>query len=232
MSDTRRARPTIRCLVEDLGIPLPEVSVDLGKIDDPWIAELRRVAPTSPTGQRRILSIAYPLVYRLRVSSERGATWVDDEDVVWLCAVRRREEGADDDAFVWFGELHSTGRLLPTDDDRLRERAEETVGLVRRLQLDLFHLVDEAVGNPSTEQAADLDGLLPCRAIAYTSQEVEEIWCAISVRLADGQFLKPEVRDILFALLEQHLAPAVFEARGDWPTGDVEWFEAVRLGMR
>ena len=37
---------------------------------------------------------------------------------------------------------------------------------------------------------------------------------------------------LLFAALEGHLSPAVFEARGDWPTGDVGWFEAVRLGMR
>ena len=40
--------------------------------------ELRRVAPTSPTGQKRILSIDHPLVYRIRVSSERGATWLDE----------------------------------------------------------------------------------------------------------------------------------------------------------
>ena len=50
-------------------------------------------------GQKRILSISYPLVYRLRVSSERGAAWLDEEGIVWLCAVRRREEGSDDDAF-------------------------------------------------------------------------------------------------------------------------------------
>ncbi|MGD0811761.1 MAG: hypothetical protein ABSA91_18945, partial [Acidimicrobiales bacterium] len=90
MSDTRRARPTIRCLVEDLGIELPDLSMDLGELDDRWIAELHRIAPTSPRGQKRVLAIAHPLVYRLRVSSERGATWLDEGGIVWLRAVRRR----------------------------------------------------------------------------------------------------------------------------------------------
>jgi len=111
MGDIRRARPTIRCVIEDLGLELPGLDTDLGELDDAWIAELRRIAATSPTGQKRILAIDHPLVYRLRVSSERGATWVDEDGVVWLCAVRRREEGSDDDAFAWFAELHQDGRL-------------------------------------------------------------------------------------------------------------------------
>ena len=76
---------------------LPELSVDLGEIEHPWLDELRRIAPTSPTGQKRILSIAHPVVYRLRVSTERGATWLDEDEVLWLCAVRRREDGSDDE---------------------------------------------------------------------------------------------------------------------------------------
>lgn len=71
MRDIRRARPTIRCLVEDLGVELPDLTTDLGELGDPWLVELRRVAPTSPTGQKRILAIDHALLYRLRVSSER-----------------------------------------------------------------------------------------------------------------------------------------------------------------
>ncbi len=232
MTDTRRARPTIRCLIEDLGIELPDLTTDLDGLDNAWIAELRRIAPTSPAGQKRILSIDHPLVYRLRLSAERGATWVDEEGVVWLCAVRRREEGSDDDAFEWFAELHRDGRLLPTDDDRLRNQAEEALRLFRRLRADLFELVDRARGVTGTEHASDLDHWLPSRVLVYLSDGVEEIWCAISVRAADGNFIRPEMRDLLFAALEEHLEPAIFEARNDWPTGDVGWFEAVRLGMR
>jgi hypothetical protein len=232
MSDTRRARPTIRCLVEDLGIELPGLGTDLGELDDPWIAELRRVARTSPTGQKRVLAIDHPLVYRLRVSSERGATWLDDRGIVWLCAVRPREEGSDEDAFAWFVELHTAGRLLPSDDDRLRDEAEEVLRSFRRLRDALFELVEEARDEPATELATDLHGWLPTRVLVQKREGVEEIWCAISVRAVDGNFIRAEMRDLLFAALEEHLAPVLFEARSDWPTGDVGWFEAVRLGMR
>ena len=61
---------------------------------------------------------------------------------------------------------------------------------------------------------------------------VEEIRCALSVRSADGSFVQDAVRDLLFATLEQHVAPALFETRNDWPSGDLEWFEVVRLGVR
>src|SRR6266536_1788868 len=123
MPDRRRARPTIRCLTEDLGIALPWLDTDLGELDDSWLGELRRIAPASPRGQKRVLAIGSPLVYRLRLSAERGVTWMDEEhDVVWLCAVHRRQEGSDDDAYTWFAKLHADGMLLPSSDDRLRDR--------------------------------------------------------------------------------------------------------------
>jgi hypothetical protein len=227
MSYDRRARLTIRCLVGDLGLELPELAVDLGEIDHPWLAELRRIAPTSPTGQKRILSIAQPVVYRLRVSTERGATWIDDDGVV-----RRREDGSDSDAFAWFAQLHASDRLLPTDDDHLRDQAEEVLRLHRRLTLDLFELVDRAFADRGTECATDLDGWLPARVLVIQGGGVEEIWCGLCVRATDGAFIRPELRDVLFASLEAHVSPAVFEARDDWPTGDIAWYESVRLGLR
>ena len=157
MSTIRRARPTLRCLSEDLGLELPGLDVDLGEIDHPWLEELRRMAPTSPRGQKRILSIDYPLMYRLRVSSSRGATWVDEEhNIVWLCAARRREEGSDDDAFAWFADLHAKGRLLPTEDDRLRDRAEAAIRLHRGLTAELLQLGDDALSHQGTEMTAHL----------------------------------------------------------------------------
>jgi hypothetical protein len=128
--------------------------------------------------------------------------------------------------------LHRVGRLLPTDDDRLRDEAEEALRSFRRLSGAFFDLVEGARHDPGTDCDADLDGWLPGRALVYRSEEVEEIWCAISVRAVDGSFIRAEVRDLLFVALEERLAPAVFEARDDWPTGDVGWFETVRLGLR
>ena len=61
---------------------------------------------------------------------------------------------------------------------------------------------------------------------------VEEIWCALSTRAADGTHVPDRLRDILFATLERHLSGAAFEVRHDWPTGEVGWWEVVRLGLR
>ena len=79
---------------------------------------------------------------------------------------------------------------------------------------------------------ADLGGYLPCRVVVLGTGGVEEIWCALSVRATDGTHIRDELRDILFASLEARFPEAIFEARSDWPTGRVEWWEAVRLGLR
>jgi hypothetical protein len=227
----RRARPTIRCLTNDLGLDLPPLDVDLGEVEHPWMNELRRVAPGTPQGQKRILSIDRPLLYRLRVGSERGATWREG-DTVWLCGVHRREDGSQDDAFKWFADLHAVGQLLPTDDDHLRDRAEAAIRLHRALTSDLYRLIDGAMAGSGEELMSDLCGWLPCRALIVQSGDVQEIWCALSILDVDRNFVREAIRDLLFAELEKYVAPAIFEARNDWPAGELEWSEVVRLGLR
>jgi hypothetical protein len=233
MPASRRARPTVRCLVDDLGIEIPGLDVDVGEIDHPLLEEVRRLTPTSPKGQKRILAIDRPLIYRVRVSEYRGATWVDDErDIVWLCAARRRQEGSDEDAYSYFEDLHEQGNLLPADDDYLRDRAEAAIRLQRGLTAELLALVDQALATQGTEYRQGLSAWLPCRVFVLESGGVQEIWCALGTRATDGTGVKPQLRDLLFAALEQHVAPALFEPRSDWPTGPVDWAEVVVLGLR
>lgn len=230
---SRESRPTIRCLTDDLGIELPDIDVCLGDIDHPWLNELRRIADTSPLNQKRILCIAYPMVYRLRISNMRGATWVEDaQSIVWLCAVHRREQGSDDDAFEWFADLHGQGSLLPCDDDHLRYRAEAVIRLHRELSAALCALADEALQQPSVELTSSLCDWLPCRILVLESAGMQEIWCAISVLDVDGGFASERQRELLFAELERYLKPFMTEARIDWPAGELLWHEAVRLGLR
>jgi hypothetical protein len=228
-----RSRPTIRCLVDDPHIALPGLEVDLGDIEHPLMTEMRRIAPTSPTGQKRILSIDHPLVYRIRVSDFRGATWADAERVVvWLCAGRRREEGSAGDAFKWFAQLHAAGRLLPDADDLLRDRAEAATRLQRGLRAAIIRLFEAAVADPGTEHRLDLGGWIPARVLVFQESGLQEMWCAVALRGTDGSFVQPQLRDLLFATLETHVAPAVFEVRSDWPTGQLDWAEVVRFGIR
>jgi hypothetical protein len=99
----RRARPTIRCLRDDLLLELPTVEVDLGSIEHPLMDEARRVAPSAPRGQKRILAIDHPLVYRLRHGRWRGATWLEeDASRFWLLAGAERAAGSRDDAYEVF----------------------------------------------------------------------------------------------------------------------------------
>jgi hypothetical protein len=189
--------------------------------------------PTSPQGQKRILSIESPMVYRIRVSGSRGATWVDEAPaILWLCAARRREEGSEDDAFEWFAQLHASGRLLPVDDDYLRDRAEAAARLWRALTSELLGLLAAAREARGQEVRSNLGEWLPARVLALAAEGIEEIWCALSIVAVDGSGTPHQLRDVLFAELEHALQPAVAEVRADWPGGIASWEEVVRLYLR
>jgi hypothetical protein len=133
---------------------------------------------------------------------------------------------------VWFPELHGSDQLLPIDDDRLRDDAEAALRFHKTLTSDLLKLFDRALADVDHELISDLAGWLPCRALVRSSDGLQEIWCGLSTRGSDGNYVPDNQRDLLFAELERHLHPAMFEGRNDWPTGDVEWWEVVRFGVR
>lgn len=209
-----RVRPTLRCLVEDLGLAVPTLDVDLGTIDDPIVEEARRLAPDSPRGQKRILAIKSPLVYRLRHSDRRGATWVDPANTMWLLAVERRREGAEDDAYEYFADLHRRGQLLPNRDDELRLRAELAAEILVAIRDDVVALCTEATFNLELDQSfaqeVNLARRIPARIWAVPG-DVREIWLAISVREADGDYYPARWRDLIFAVVEEELRPDEWE---------------------
>ncbi len=95
-----------------------------------------------------------------------------------------------------------------------------------------MQLADHALLQAGTELESELGRYLPCRILVLRSGGLEEIWCALSVRAADGTHVDDSLRDVLFAALEEHFTDAVFEVRSDWPKGLVGWWEAVRMGLR
>jgi len=48
----------------------------------------------------------------------------------------------------------------------------------------------------------------------------------------DGAAIKLQLRRLLVAALERHVAPSLFEPRTDWPTGSVSCAEVAVLGLR
>lgn len=228
----RRARPTIRCLIEDLGMDLPPEEIDLGRVDHPLIAETARLAPGSPQGQKRILAIDEPLVFRLRQGAWRGATWFDEQrQIVWLVAAHTREEGSRDDAYAYFATLHRNGRLLPDDDDHLRDRVESASRVLTAIEDEGAALLRNARAASGHERSALIVGRVEIRIFVDRSSDMEEIWLAVSTRDIDGAGVPTRLRDVIFATFELLAGGGEWEWRADWPTGELRWFERARMGL-
>lgn len=222
---------TLRCLREDLRLDVPSVEVALGGLSHPLIAEARRVAPTAPRGQMRVLSIDHPLVYRLRHGRWRGATWLEVEaGRFWLCAAAQREAGSSDDAYEFFAALNAAGRLLPDDDDRLRDALERNARVIDAAATEIPALLDRASARRRRDIAARFGGLVDARL--HVSSAGDEVWVAIATQAADGRFVEERLRDVLFRLVFDFARAEVSELRADWPSGPLAWFEVARLGLR
>jgi hypothetical protein len=233
MSDKppHRTRVTLRCLGEDLKIGLPPVEVDLGSLDHPLLGEARRVAPSTPRGQKRIISIERPLVYRLRHGRWRGATWLEtDAARFWLCAGALREEGSGEDAYEIFAGLHHAERLLPTDDDRLRDELERNARVIDDASDGIRSILARAFEQRDRDITARFGGLVEARLHVTTAGE--EVWVAIATQATDGRFVEERLRDVLFGLVLEAAEAELWEPRADWPSGELAWFEAARLGLR
>lgn len=227
----RRTRVTLRCLREDLGLDVPPVEVDLGAIDHPVMTEARRLAPTAPRGQKRILSIERPRVYRLRHGRWRGATWLEAEaGRFWLCAAAQREASSRDDAYELFAALHAADRLLPDDGDRLRDALERNARVVDAAADEIPSLLTQATARRGHDVAVRFGELVDGRL--HVTPAGDEVWVAIATQAADGRFVDERLRDVLFRLVFDAARAEVWEPRADWPSGPLAWFEVARLGLR
>jgi hypothetical protein len=227
----RRTRVTLRCLREDLDVEIPPIEIDLGNLDHPLLAEARRVAPAAPRGQKRILSIERPLMYRLRHGRWRGATWLEVEDArFWLCAGAQREEGSSEDAYEVFAALHQTGRLLPDDDDRLRDELERNARIIDDAADSISAVLADAFAHRDRDVTVRFGELVDARL--HVTAPGEEVWVAIATQATEGRFVEERLRDVLFGLVLDAAEAELWEPRADWPSGELAWFEMARLGLR
>lgn len=228
----RRVRVTIRCLVYDLGISLPGPETDLGGTDHPVVEEVRRIAPTSPDGQKRIQAIEHPPVFRVRHGRWRGATWVEEvPGLVWLLAAALREEGSGDDAFEVFEGLHVAGTLLPTEEDRLRDRLEEITRFVAEVRRDATEGLAEARRRPGQEIAWILADRVQVLIFLTRGEGYDELWLAVPLRDLPGAVLGERLHNAIFVTFEEAAGAAEWEHRdrSEWPTRRLQWFETAHL---
>lgn len=212
-------------------LDLPPVEVDIASLEHPALRETRRLAPSAPRGQKRILSIDHPIVHRLRHGRWRGATWADREQQrLWLCAAAQREAGSSDDAFEHFAALHAAGRLLPDRDDELRDALERNARIIDDAAAAIPAVLARAFKRPGQDVSARFGELADARL--HASESGEELWVAIATQAADGRFVDERLRDVLFRLVFDAADAALWEPRADWPGGELAWFEVARLGLR
>ncbi|MEV0226719.1 hypothetical protein [Streptomyces sp. NPDC050704] len=148
-----RARPTLRCLSQDLCLPVPPITVPLDEVEHPALAKAQEQFDGSDGRQHeRIRAIDDQVLFKVKAARWRGAVWVS-EPCPWLVAAGIREDGSSDDFYAAlatdakaarsaYNAQHTrsltsqtyVGDLLPDRDDHLRYRLEEGARFLRRLE--------------------------------------------------------------------------------------------------
>jgi hypothetical protein len=85
------ARPTLRCLAENLKLALPAVTLPLNELAHPPLGKAAEQFAEAETKRERIRSIDDTVLFKVKVQRWRGAVWID-ADLPWLVAAGVREE--------------------------------------------------------------------------------------------------------------------------------------------
>ncbi len=147
----RRARPSLRCLREDLELSLPTIDQPLDELRHPLLDKASEQFASPDTPHERIAAIDDTVLFKVKVQRWRGAVWTE-QTIPWLVAAGRREAGSPDDFYALLAAdgkaararynaehrpaltSHTyTAHLLPEQDDWLRYRLEAAARLVRDL---------------------------------------------------------------------------------------------------
>lgn len=170
----RPARPTLRCLREDLHLPLPRVDVPLDELAHPLLAKAAEQFGDPDAKHERIRAVDDQILFKVKVQRWRGAVWTD-ADLPWLVAAGRREDGSTDDFYAAlesdaraararYNAGHTpplktathTAHLLPEREDHIRYRAEAGVRFLRGLRAAILDLT-RATLRDGSEHAVDFD---------------------------------------------------------------------------
>jgi len=96
---TGLARPTLRCLREDLALTVPRADTPLEEISHPLLAKATERFADDQTPHERIAAIDDEVLFKVKAQRWRGAIWID-AGIPWLVAAGLREEGSPDDFYA------------------------------------------------------------------------------------------------------------------------------------
>jgi len=137
------ARPTVRCLREDLGLPVPPARIPLDEIDHPLLRKAQEQFAAGDTPHERIRAIDDVVLFKVKTGRWRGAVYSGDPEAEvkeWLVAGGTR-----------------AAHLLPGPDDHDRYLIEAATRLARRLNTAVRELVRGSLRD-GHEHAADFAG--------------------------------------------------------------------------
>jgi hypothetical protein len=182
--EDRVVRPTLRCLIEDLGHEvepdvlrrvLPAARRDLAA--DPrflfpvalaatehLVLEKANMLALDPNAEREpIKMLAGRSTVKVKTSDRRGVLWQDDEGTWWLLAAGRRKGDGPGDFYRELERLASdSDPIAPTEDDYRYLRYERAyIGeceAERDAQVSVVGALLEAVAHPSTPSRVEVFG--------------------------------------------------------------------------
>ena len=223
-------RPTLRCLADDLKIPVPPPALDLGELEHKVLKKGRELATSYPQGQVRVASIDDATVFRFTHGRNRALTWYDESaNVIWVCAVDLRE----DDTYDEFLRLHERNQLLASEADYRRREVESAYTLVRAIRAGAPQWLHDACTHPAEERRHRLPGGAEILLYIIGKSGVEEIWLAMPTLTAPPPTvgLAPRTRALIAAQLELAIGESEWEQRYDWPTARLQHYEVAYLGL-
>lgn len=167
-----RARPTIRCLREDLSLKLPPASESLDQVDHPLLRKAAAQFASSGASHERIVSIDDNVLLKAKIGRWRGAVW-QDTSRPWLVAAGEREQGSNHDFYEDLERRAKRERsvrnsaqggsstkacytddLLPTDLDKKRLLLETAAHIESEIRSGVRSLVCASIlcGHPKSEE--------------------------------------------------------------------------------
>lgn len=175
-----RVRPTLRCLRDDLDMPIPSARMPLDAVEHPLLTKADEQFARSDTSHERIRAIDDVVLFKVKVGRWRGAVHLDtaeDAEVpAWLVAAGTREDGSPDDFYAALytqakaarqrhnaehdrpvGTDTYSAHLLPGGDDHVRYLLEAATRFALRLDVAVRNLVRGSLRD-GHEHAIDMAG--------------------------------------------------------------------------
>jgi hypothetical protein len=221
------ARPTLRCLAEDLdgegwtnasdrAAALGERLDPLRRLHDLDHPTIRHAATLYPgdsdieAERESISGLTNPFWWKLKISRYRGAVFIDDDGQAWLSATGIRREGERTDFYASFmAQVTADGPdgFLPTEADYARLHEEQAAAVERdwrkRIAATAIALVAGAAST-GKEQRAEL--LTPVDRIPFATLEVRVERLEDDVSPADAGDAPAEI-EVSFEILDWSHTP-------------------------